>query len=391
MPVCSTANAYIARAIELRQAFALDAVRRDRVGGRPDEQIRLLKQSGLLHAMVPEVFGGGGQPYSTGFRIVREFAKTDGSLAHLFGYHFGLVGTAESFGASDKAADIYRQSVAGNWFWGNSANNFSRSLFGRRDGDDHVLNGFRPFSSGSHVADYLIIGWEDEGDGTRYHAAIPADREGLRMEDDWDALGQRQTGSGRVSFDNVRVFADEILLPVGPSNPSRTLTAQFQQAVLLNVYVGSAQGALAEARDYTLQTSRPWVHSDVERHSDDPWIKRKYGEFQIEITAAELLADRVGGLFDAVRARGEDLNDEDRGHLAVEVAGANVFAAKMALKVTSEIFEVMGARSAMNVNGFDRFWRNVRIHTLHDPAEYKTRNIGHWVLTGQPPAPSPFQ
>jgi hypothetical protein len=45
----------------------------------------------------------------------------------------------------------------------------------------------------------------------------------------------------------------------------------------------------------------------------------------------------------------------------------------------------MGARSATIANGYDRFWRNVRIHTLHNPAEYKTRNVGSWFLTGAHP------
>jgi alkylation response protein AidB-like acyl-CoA dehydrogenase len=59
--------------------------------------------------------------------------------------------------------------------------------------------------------------------------------------------------------------------------------------------------------------------------------------------------------------------------------------------VTSEIFEVMGARSAIRPYGLDRFWRNVRIHTLHNPAEYKTRNVGTWFLTGEYPEPGIFQ
>ncbi|WP_208511497.1 hypothetical protein [Variovorax paradoxus] len=49
-----------------------------------------------------------------------------------------------------------------------------------------------------------------------------------------------------------------------------------------------------------------------------------------------------------------------------------------ALEVTSKIFEVTGARSTDNALGLDRFWRNVRTHTLHNPEEYKTCNVGHW-------------
>lgn len=51
-----------------------------------------------------------------------------------------------------------------------------------------------------------------------------------------------------------------------------------------------------------------------------------------------------------------------------------------ALDVTSKIFEVTGARATSNRYGFDRFWRNVRTHTLHDPVAYKRRELGDYYL-----------
>lgn len=39
-------NPHIAQAIELRKIFARDAIERDQLGGRPQEQIKLLKESG---------------------------------------------------------------------------------------------------------------------------------------------------------------------------------------------------------------------------------------------------------------------------------------------------------------------------------------------------------
>ncbi len=107
--------------------------------------------------------------------------------------------------------------------------------------------------------------------------------------------------------------------------------------------------------------------------------------------AATLLADEAAETLDRVRARGQDLTATERGEASVVIAGANVLAGEVALEVTSRIFEVMGARSATIENGYDRFWRNVRIHTLHNPAEYKIRNVGSWFLTGAHPEPSAFQ
>lgn len=385
-------NPHFAKAVALRERFAEDAVERDKAGGRPAEQLRLLKESGLLNILIPKEHGGGGAPWSTVLKIGREFAKVDGSLGHLYGYHNSALQGAFLRGTPDQAADIYRRSAAGNWFWGNTANSFSKTLIGKRDGEGYVLNGFKPFTSGSHIADYLQVAWEDHETGERGFAAVPAAREGIRIEHDWDGIGQRQTGSGRVTYTDVQVHPDEVLdFRLNESRPYQSVTPFQQQSVLLNVFVGTAQGALLAARDYTASKSRPWLHSGVERHVDDPWVKRVYGDLFIKTQAATLLADDAAAALDEITARGRDLTEEERGRAAIAIASANVFAGNVALEVSNQIFEVMGARSATTANGYDRFWRNVRIHTLHNPAEYKTRNVGTWFLTGDAPAPSTFQ
>ncbi|MGY8707433.1 acyl-CoA dehydrogenase family protein [Bradyrhizobium sp. 18BD] len=387
-----TSNPYFAKAVDLREIFARDAAERDRAGGKPLEQLAHLKASGLLNLLIPQEFGGSGERWSTALKIVREFAKVDGALGHLYGYHFGSQHAAHLRGTQEQAADIFRRSAAGNWFWGNTANSFSKSLFGRKDSEGVVLDGFRPFTSGSHIADYLQVAWEDHDTNVRGFAAIPASREGIRIENDWDGFGQRQTGSGRVTYTGVRVHRGEVLdhKPDG-GRPYQTITPFLQQSTLLNVFIGSAQGALITARDYTRDKSRPWIHSGVEKHTDDPWIRRVYGELYTRVKAATLLADEAAATLDRVWSRGRDLTAQERGEASVVIAGANVHAGEVALDVTSRIFEVMGARSATIANGYDRFWRNVRIHTLHNPAEYKTRNVGNWFLTGAHPDPSAFQ
>ncbi len=384
------ANPFLAKAAELREIFARDATERDQSGGRPREQIRLLKESGLVNLLIPKEFGGAGERYSTAMLIVREFARTDGSLGHLYGYHFSPLQNAIATVGNERSRDILRRSATGRWFWGNTTNSFSKSLFGRRHAGKVVLNGFRPFASGSHVADYLMVAWEDEETDKRSFAYVPADRDGITIADDWDGIGQRQTGSGRVFYKDVEISDDEIW-PERPPNPAALLAPLQQQSVLLNVFIGSAQGALMAARDYTVTKSRPWIFSGVERHADDPWIKRQYGELWIKVQAATALADRALAAVDAVFEKGQDLTAQDRGEAAIAVASANVLAGRVALEVTSEIFEVMGARSAVRPLGFDRFWRNVRIHTLHNPAEYKTRNVGTWFLDGEFPEPGIFQ
>ncbi|MFF3570619.1 hypothetical protein [Nocardia jiangxiensis] len=58
---------------------------------------------------------------------------------------------------------------------------------------------------------------------------------------------------------------------------------------------------------------------------------------------------------------------------------------KAALEVTSGIFDLTGARSASNRYRFDRFWRNARTFSLHDPTDAKEVWVGDYHLTGAEP------
>ncbi|MGT2428277.1 acyl-CoA dehydrogenase family protein [Cupriavidus basilensis] len=384
---------FVARAVVLREAFHTDAAQRDKAGGRPTAQIRLLKESGLLAAGIPAAYGGGGASWLSLLRVVREFARTDGSLAHLFGYHHLPVHTVLARGAPEQKDRLLREAAQQQWLWSNSGNALSKTSGARRapGNDGWIVTGFRPFSSGTHVADVIQVAWENEL-GQRLTGVVPAERAGIVIEDDWDGIGQRQTGSGTVTFNGVLVRDDELLgRPDDPLTPFASLVTLLQQSVLLNVFVGTAQGALDEGRAYTATQSRPWIHSGVARHVDDPWVQRKYGELAIRTLAATELADQAARSLDAIYRHGPALTPELRGRAAIDLATANLYAGETGLAVSSEIFEVMGARSATNANGFDRFWRNVRTHTLHNPAEYKKRTVGTWLLTGEFPSPAVYR
>jgi alkylation response protein AidB-like acyl-CoA dehydrogenase len=63
-------------------------------------------------------------------------------------------------------------------------------------------------------------------------------------------------------------------------------------------------------------------------------------------------------------------------------------ATEVAPEITAGIFEGPGARSTTAAPGFDRFWRNVRTHTLHDPVAYKRREVGAFLLRDELPEPT---
>lgn len=74
--------------------------------------------------------------------------------------------------------------------------------------------------------------------------------------------------------------------------------------------------------------------------------------------------------------------------MAEWVASVKVVATDTALRVTGGVFETTGARATAGKVGLDRFWRDVRTHTLHDPVAYKEMELGRYVLLGEVPEPT---
>lgn len=74
----STVNEWFERAAEVKDVLALDVVKRDRENKTPRAEVALLKHSGLLKIMGAVKYGGGGQPWDVGYKVIREIAKSDG-------------------------------------------------------------------------------------------------------------------------------------------------------------------------------------------------------------------------------------------------------------------------------------------------------------------------
>jgi len=202
-------------------------------------------------------------------------------------------------------------------------------------------------------------------------------------------MGQRQTDSGTVVFERVAVADTELLTKPGPlGSPFASLRPCIAQLVLANVFLGIGEGALEEARGYTREQARPWASSGVAHAADDPYVLRHYGELWVGLRGAGALADGAAVALDASWARGDAITPEERGATAVAIAEAKVATTRAGLETASRIFEVTGARATAAKAGFDRFWRNLRTHTLHDPVDYKLRELGRFALLGELPTPS---
>ena len=220
-------------------------------------------------------------------------------------------------------------------------------------------------------------------------AAIPTGRSGILVHDDWDAIGQRQTDSGKVSFRDVAVLDEEILREPGPLGSTfATLRSCLGQLILTEIYLGLAEGALAHAAAVCTQYSPKFRRTSESSTTVATLAAIQAGPPGSTCAAAAALTEQAQARFQAAFDLGDALTEAERGEVAIAVATAKVAAARAALEVSSRMFEVLGARATAAKLRFDRFWRNARTHTLHDPVDHKLAELGAWRLTGQAPKPS---
>ena len=362
------------------------AVVREAAALAPRAEIELLRQAGLLTLLNPREFGGGGASFKDAFRIVRAIARADTSIAQILSYHYLLSHSAFWRSTPAQQASLVRQSVAHRWFWGGASNPRDPLPLLTADGDGFRLNGRKTFASNAAVADRITVR-AALGDAIVL-LAVPGDDPGISHGADWDAFGQRLTESGSVEFRNVRIAREHILgafppVPADPVPPLTTLVVPIHQLLFVNFYLGTAQGALLEANEYIRTQARPWQTSGVEKASYDPYILEQYGSLHADLRASVALADVAGDEIEAATRQGASLTPAVRTSAAATVYAAKINASRVALDVTSRIFDLTGARATSARYGFDRFWRNVRTHTLHDPVAYKAREVGNYELNGE--------
>jgi alkylation response protein AidB-like acyl-CoA dehydrogenase len=379
----------LVEARNLAAEFRRDAVERDLAAGTPRPQRDRLRASGLLKLMIPSELGGLGGTWPDFLHVVRELASADPSLAHLFGYHHLSLVTPHLIGTADQRQRWYTLTERENLFWGNSLNPLDpRTTLTRVDAQTLRLSGEKSFCSGTQDSDLVLVSATLPGESRLQIMVLPTRRDGITVHDDWDNMGQRQTDSGSVSFRDVMVHQDELLGPPGVGGSVwATLRPCITQSILSNIFLGIAQGAFDEARAYTLKLERPFAGSAV-APAEDPYILERYGEMHVQLRGAAGLLDAAGAALDTAWHYQQDLTAEQRGECAVAVSTAKVAAGRCALDVTSTMFEVMGARATSARYRFDRFWRNARTLTLHDPLDYKVREVGDWALNGRFPEPS---
>lgn len=144
------------------------------------------------------------------------------------------------------------------------------------------------------------------------------------------------------------------------------------------IEVGIARAAFEETLQQVKQ-ARPWIDSGLDRATQDPLTLLELGRVAADVRASEVLLKQAAQAIEVARPLP---TVENIAHASIEVAKVRAHSTETALKASSKLIELAGSRGSQLKNGLDRFWRNARVHTLHDAARWKYYFIGQYVLNG---------
>ena len=379
-----------AEAIEAAHAvarrFAEGASERDRARRLPWAEIEAFTASGLGGISVPRDHGGAEVSHATLAEVFAILAAADGSAGQIPQNQFGVLALVRAAASPAQKARIYGDVLAGYRIGnagparnGKSITHVDTRLTAGPEG--LRLSGERFYSTGAIFAHWIPTRAVDPA-GRPLLVWARRDAPGVRVVDDWQGFGQRTTASGRVIFADAQI-AESLSIDLAPLADRPGLFGPVSQLVQAAIDAGIARGAVAAALEFVRTKTRPWPFT-VETATEDPYIIAEIGRLEVDLHAADEVLARAGLTLDRIAA--EPVTAQSSAEASVAVAEAKILTTEIALEASERLLELAGASATREGYNLGRFWRDARVHTLHDPVRWKYHLLGDYALNGALPA-----
>ncbi|WP_313815530.1 acyl-CoA dehydrogenase family protein [Citricoccus sp.] len=391
-PARTSTEALRAEFAPLFSRIRAGAVERERTRDLPFLVVEELKVSGFTALRVPPEFGGRGVGLSDFAALLVDLAAADSNVAHLFRGHIAFLERLLLRPPGDHRDQWLRRIGAGALI-GNAASERQElsEITTRLEqrGGQWTVTGTKYYTTGSIYADWISLS-AVHGD-TRHSVLVDASHHGVRVADDWDGFGQQLTASGGLTLSEVPVDPRDVRA-FDADDPHSGFVVGLFQMILLLVAAGVAQAAVEDAVDYVRPRRRTFAHRGELAPRDQDVVQTVVGEVAAKAHAARLIVLSQSAALDAyarkaadgtLEGASTDLLTKESQRLARDVFQAQLVVLELVQRVTTEIFEVGGASATSTVRGLDRHWRNARTIASHNPAKYRARAVGEYLLTGE--------
>ena len=316
-------------------------------------------KQGFFGLTIPEEFGGAGiEDYRFNAVLAEELSKFTAAVASCFGIHSDItapyivaLGTEEQkqrwlpgVVAGEKILSIGMTEPNG----GSDLAALKTTAVTADDGSgDWILNGSKTFITNGHQCDLAVVAARtDPTKGAKGISLFVLEKEdeGFTKGQPLDKVGQPESDTSELFFDNVRLPADRLLGPEGMGFIS--MMQKLPQERLGNAIanIANARQILEETIEYTKERKAFGQPIGTFQHN-----KFKLAEMVTKVEVTEAYVD------DCVAAHAE-------GKLtAVDAAKAKWWAAEVQCAVLDECVQLHGGYGFMNEYRVARAWRDARV------------------------------
>lgn len=354
----------------------------------PHSAMKLIREARLGAILLPPELGGIGASIRDMFYVVIRLAEADPDVAHILRSHYRRVEQLVREGVAGKENQSLLKKVADGAIFGSAFTEISSHNVGKlafnttitKENDGYRLNGTKYFTTGTLYSDLVIVA-ASSSDGEIISATIPTNRNGVIIEDDWDGIGQKFTASGTTRFQDVWVHKEEIETARKDKTPFNSFAQLFIHAVI----AGILRSVVNNASDLVKNRKRTFSFAAAEHPKEDPQLLQIIGEISsIAFTAETLVLTAAEAIDHASKSAINSVIDYDLSHHAsLLTAQAKVVIDALALKASTLLFDAGGASATKQSAHLDRHWRNIRTLASHNPAAYKARAIGDYIVNGK--------
>ncbi len=392
---------WIARSRELSARFAERAPEHDRAGTFPFENFTDLVDAGFAALTVPRAHGGHELSLTDFLRCQEELAAGDGSTALAYNMHairFGSERESHTY-PQHWFDELCRGAVEHGWLCNTAATEEGLgSPAGGGLPETHaveadggwLLNGRKTFTTMAPLLHYFIV-----------MAAIPAsqpgakpdianfmvyrDDPGFRVEETWDTLGMRSTGSHDIVFESIRLPAGRLMTrrEWGTPDPRGAAGAAWFALGVAATSLGIARAA----RDYAVAFARQRTPNDTRTIKDFPGVRAKIARADLLLHRSRTLIHDAAHHWETRSVIGDGLSLADGLEPALRVAAAKIDTMNACIEAVDLAMRVVGGVSLQKKRPIERYYRDVRAPLHNPPLEDRALEQLARAALDEPPEP----
>uniref|UniRef100_UPI00301B068C acyl-CoA dehydrogenase family protein n=1 Tax=Oceanobacillus massiliensis TaxID=1465765 RepID=UPI00301B068C len=345
------------------EPFTDRASKYDKDATFPFENFQDLKSIGYPGLTIPKKYGGSGISLYEMLRYQEIIGKADGSTALSIGWHMGIMKHLGEHDIWDSetyktiASDVTKNgallnNAASEPATGSPTRGGKPETIAKQVTEGWVINGRKTFTTLSPILDYFVVSATIDGTDQAGNFLIRSGADGVKVEETWDSIAMRGTGSHDLVLENVHVGKADLVEHISPGKKNAA-------GWLLHIpacYLGIARAAQEYAVKFAASYSPNSIQGTI---SDLPNVKQKLGEMELKMLESRYF------LYGAAK-KWDEADEDYRQTMGPELGAAKLSVVNKSIEVVDLAMRIVGARSLSEKNPLQRYYRDVRAG-LHNP------------------------